>query len=558
MEDAGATRRRRARAEYAPSASGADDGVRAPRRVKRSAGISLQAQAVLAALGLAALSTGACALLMAHITERQLETEMRTHVERSADRTRDALAPLLKRNDRASIAAAITTSMADARHAFISLIVSESGSEITRVREQSIWAAHQSREVLDPNDARLRALDSPIAIQSEDRRLGYAWRTVLRADDGLGTPLGFLTIGVSDPTYLVIRGRLHRTALAATAMAGLVMAPLALLGARRMTGPLEEVVDAIEHMAEGRRPERLGAEGPREIATLAHSFNRMVDRLGAAHEALRGANRRLESQVERRTEELRRVNELLRLEIREKSDFLRTVSHDLGAPLRNIAGMTSLIMSKYEGEMPAEALQRLERISANVQIEEEMLEDLLNLSRLGLHTDEPQNVDTGAMVRNLAAAFEHELGSGGIAFRIEGDFPMVRLAPGRLRNVFQNLIDNAIKYMGDSQEREIRVSCRLTDDEAVFAVSDTGPGIPEPDHERIFQVFRRGATATEGVPGKGVGLAAVQSVVMRWSGKMSLESEPGRGSVFRFTVPAERVMAASESAGELEAGAAGK
>jgi signal transduction histidine kinase len=119
--------------------------------------------------------------------------------------------------------------------------------------------------------------------------------------------------------------------------------------------------------------------------------------------------------------------------------------------------------------------------------------------------------------------------------------------------VFQNLIDNAIKYMGEGSPaggaetgpvKEIHVGCTVRADEAEFYVRDTGIGIEQEDLDKVFRVFRRGKNpAVQGVPGKGVGLASVKSIVETYSGTIWVESQLGRGSTFRFTINGKHVSA---------------
>jgi signal transduction histidine kinase len=106
-----------------------------------------------------------------------------------------------------------------------------------------------------------------------------------------------------------------------------------------------------------------------------------------------------------------------------------------------------------------------------------------------------------------------------------------------MRQVFQNLIDNAIKYMGEGPVREIHVGCRLKKGEAEFYVRDTGIGIEADDLGKVFVVFRRGKnTASQNVAGKGVGLASVKTIIETYNGTIWVESEVGKGSTFRFTI----------------------
>jgi signal transduction histidine kinase len=133
--------------------------------------------------------------------------------------------------------------------------------------------------------------------------------------------------------------------------------------------------------------------------------------------------------------------------------------------------------------------------------------------------------------------FENDLKTRGISLLIDDRLPVLTCEKARLRQVFQNLIDNAIKYMGDGPVREIHVGCRVKASEAEFYVRDTGIGIEAEDIGKVFHVFRRGKSqAVQNVSGKGVGLASVKSIVETYSGSIWVESQPGQGSTFKFTI----------------------
>ncbi|HQY89727.1 MAG TPA: ATP-binding protein, partial [Tepidisphaeraceae bacterium] len=113
-----------------------------------------------------------------------------------------------------------------------------------------------------------------------------------------------------------------------------------------------------------------------------------------------------------------------------------------------------------------------------------------------------------------------------------------------IRQIFQNLIDNAIKYMGDRPVREIHVGCRVTTSEAEFWVRDTGIGIHPEDVDKVFFVFRRGrGESTQKVSGKGVGLASVKSIIETYSGRIWVESVLGEGTSFKFSINGKYVPA---------------
>jgi signal transduction histidine kinase len=148
-----------------------------------------------------------------------------------------------------------------------------------------------------------------------------------------------------------------------------------------------------------------------------------------------------------------------------------------------------------------------------------------------------ETVDLDALVRDLTGVFEDDLRRKRINLVVDTALPKVSGERARLRQVFQNLIDNAIKYMGDGISREIHVGCDVRSGEAEFYVRDTGIGIEAEDLSKVFVVFRRGKnTAAQNVAGKGVGLASVKSIVETYSGTIWVDSAVGQGSTFRFTI----------------------
>ena len=157
--------------------------------------------------------------------------------------------------------------------------------------------------------------------------------------------------------------------------------------------------------------------------------------------------------------------------------------------------------------------------------------------------------------------FECDFQSRGIQFIVESPLPTLRCEKPRLRQLFQNLIDNAIKYMGDGKPdasagirvRRICVGADVRDDEVDFYVRDTGAGIDPEDQESIFYVFRRGrSAAVRSVAGKGVGLASVKSIVETYQGNIWVESEVGQGSTFRFTINGKYLVESKALVGAVQ------
>jgi signal transduction histidine kinase len=160
----------------------------------------------------------------------------------------------------------------------------------------------------------------------------------------------------------------------------------------------------------------------------------------------------------------------------------------------------------------------------------------------------------GQLLGDLRGAFEYELRQKNIALSLNGPMPRLHVEKTRFREVFQNLIDNAIKYMPARPDRRIDIAYRLQGQAHHFTVSDNGPGIAPEDQQRVFFVFRRGSSpATAGVPGKGVGLALVKTIVSNYQGRVWVESCPPEGSTFHVELPSRTTSGASEGSSHDEA-----
>jgi signal transduction histidine kinase len=382
--------------------------------------------------------------------------------------------------------------------------------------------------------------------------------------------VGYLVVGVSlDHEQAQLR-RINYLVVSIGIAVMLLSVPCAYVVVFGIFAPIRQLVGATQQIAGGHLDIQIDIDRSDLIGELARSFEAMVGhvrrhrenlaaantkladanaQLASANHALEEANRDLERKVEQRTGQLQAANSRLSGEIAEKEDFLRAVSHDLNAPLRNIAGMANVLLTKHRAGLDPDAVHRLERIQKNVTVETDLINELLELSRIKTRRQKMERVDVDALVADLAGMFEEDLRSRGITLTVQGPLAPLQAERARIRQVFQNLIDNAIKYMGPaaapaaegepptaSAVREIRIGSAIRADEVEFFVADTGIGIAPEDIGRIFYVFRRGRGVAQQVAGKGVGLASVKSIIETYSGTIWVESEPNRGSTFRFTL----------------------
>lgn len=237
------------------------------------------------------------------------------------------------------------------------------------------------------------------------------------------------------------------------------------------------------------------------------------------------------NQAEQALESLRKINEDLQ-------QFAYVASHDLQEPLRNITNFVQLLGRKYKSDSDAETANFIAYIVNGVQRMRTLISDLLDYSRVAnIDQQEPfRETDINDVlnitVMNLHSAIQE---SGATVAR--GPLPKVLADFGQLAQLFQNLIGNAIKYRNKDVEAKIEVTAERVGAEWVFTVQDNGIGIDSKYAERVFGIFKRLHGAGQ-YSGTGVGLAICKKIVERHLGRIWVESEPGRGSAFRFTLPA--------------------
>ncbi|CAN5446270.1 hypothetical protein BH09PLA1_BH09PLA1_15430 [soil metagenome] len=356
--------------------------------------------------------------------------------------------------------------------------------------------------------------------------------------------LGYVSVGLASQYEASQMARINMMVIGAGCIVAFLSLPMAYLLVRRLFIPIHQLLAATKKIIAGDLDTRVAMHRRDVIGDLAGSFNEMAvwvkvqqQDVAMANLRLAEANRDLERKIDQRTSQFETANKRLSQEIAEKEEFLRAVSHDLNAPLRNISGMATILLMKHKEQFDEDVIHRLERIKSNVDVETDLINELLELSRIKTRRQKMEVVDTGQLIWELRGLFENDLKSKGIELMVDSQLPMLNGERARIRQVFQNLIDNAIKYMGEKFDRQIHVGCHMRETEAEFYVRDTGMGIEPEDVEKVFFVFRRGKnTATQNISGKGVGLASVKSIVETYNGRIWVESKLGEGTTFRFTI----------------------
>ncbi len=241
---------------------------------------------------------------------------------------------------------------------------------------------------------------------------------------------------------------------------------------------------------------------------------------------------------------------------RELEEFVYIVSHDLKEPLFTIEGYTSKLYRKYKNIYDDKGKIFTDRIRINVQLMSRKIQEIMNVLKIGRIDYDFRNNNSGTIVKDVVSSLEGRIALNGIKVEIEQNLPTVYCDERRMKDVFSNLVTNAIKFMGNGKAtgtsydqpieeldgglRSVKIGCRTDGDSYKFFVEDTGVGVRKEYQEQIFKIFRRlGDIESEGT---GVGLAIVKKIVELHSGKLWVESpvEGGRGSRFCFTVPTAR------------------
>jgi NO-binding membrane sensor protein with MHYT domain/nitrogen-specific signal transduction histidine kinase len=274
------------------------------------------------------------------------------------------------------------------------------------------------------------------------------------------------------------------------------------------------------------------------ILALAAIVSIFQERLEVQHEAaterLRRAYAELEQRVALRTQELRELSEELSRSNAELERFAYIVSHDLKEPLRSITGFSGLLQRKLGHDLQPDAKQYLDFIVDGARHMQSLIDGLLDYARAGASQEAMRPVDLDPLVSKVLTQLAVSIEEAGGEVSVE-PLPNVQGDPLRLCQLFQNLIGNALKFRSEAPPR---VHVQAEDAGAFWrlAVRDNGIGIDAKHRQRVFEVFQR-LHGREEYAGTGIGLAICKKIVESHGGRIWIESEPGRGTTFFFTLP---------------------
>jgi|GEM_PF-2380648 len=347
---------------------------------------------------------------------------------------------------------------------------------------------------------------------------------------------------------------LTKTMLLILALLSAVGMILSILISRTITKPIVKLHHGTEEIEKGNLDYKVGTDARDEIGQLSRSFDSMTANLKKSRDELEEYSKGLEKMVEERTEELKdKVKEIERQRAatvnmledvnetkkeleranRDMEDFTSTVSHDLKAPLRSIQGFNMLLIEDYADTLDEAGRRYLNLVNEGVERMNTLIEDLLKLSRVGRKFIEVETVDLNELLEEVKADLSARIEERGGEV-VVGKLPTVSTQRVWMKELFTNLIDNGLKF-NKSDKPGVEISCDASEKSYSFKVKDNGIGIEEESLSRIFSVMER--LTPQEYEGTGFGLNICKKVVDKFDGKIWVESKPGEGSTFFFTIP---------------------
>ncbi len=351
--------------------------------------------------------------------------------------------------------------------------------------------------------------------------------------------------------YIAVLGLVAVGAIAVSVLVSLKLQSLITRPLSSIVGIAREVVDNKQY---SRRAQKISED---ETGTLVDAFNDMLDVIEHRTGAMESANQRLEAEVVKHAqarETIMQLNEELETKVQERTaqlqatnqeleSFCYSVSHDLRGPLRSISGFTQAIIEELPADVPGDSRRYLDKVMAAALRMSQLIDDLLNLSRVSRGELVRQTVDLTEMSRDVI----RDLQARDPNYRPDVSVwqGMATSAdPKLVRIVLENLLGNAWKFSAKKENPRIVVGVMKEGRREVYFVRDNGAGFDMKFADKLFGAFQRLHGMNE-FPGTGIGLATVQRIINRHGGRIWFDSAPEMGASFYFTLSHDSISSSS-------------
>ena len=314
-----------------------------------------------------------------------------------------------------------------------------------------------------------------------------------------------------DKTYNEIQEEKNKPfifSLVLTIFFAVILTFLSSLIFRRVRSFIREHIRATGEVSQGELDTRITSIGSDEFGQISREFNKMVAKLQVM------------------TTELERSNQDL-------EDFAFTASHDLQTPLKHISSFSQLVVENRHSASDKELAEWAKSIQTSTNNVVRLIDDLLNFSKVGREGLALETIDTEALVEKIIEQTTKAFPKASIE---KSHLPEIRGYSSLVHLIFQNLIENGIKYSGPEATARVKVTAICEEDGTQFRIADQGVGVPDDQKERVFGLFRRLHSQNE-IDGSGAGLAICRKIVERHEGHIWIEDNQPQGSIFCFKIP---------------------
>ena len=376
---------------------------------------------------------------------------------------------------------------------------------------------------------------------------GYVHRKGVRYDEALA--------GSTDKTELANNQAQNLIRTSTLLVLGFVVFALTLsagigfLISYSISNPIAKLKAATAKIGAGQLDTQIEINSNDEIGQLAASFKKMAEdlkRTTTSIDNLNAVNQQLESEINERKraeEALEKLNKDLESTIRELSksneelqDFAHIAAHDLKAPLRAMGTLADWLLTDYGDNFDEKGREKIKLLTARAKRMSRHIDSALQYAELGHAVQEKEKVNLNRLVKEVIGEIAPP---ENVEITVVCELPTITCERTYMMQVFGNLLDNALKYM-DKPEGRIKVGCVEEDGFWKFSVSDNGPGIEQKYFGKVFKIFQTLLPRDE-FEATGIGLAVTRKIVELYNGKIWVESNPGQGSTFFFTLPKQEM-----------------